>query len=145
MVFVVCEAEIDTIINDVKILLQNIDRDGDPEPSARIADIFEQEVRWVADWRKTMREGQFPGRVLLINYEMFRQDNQAYFEALLAFYDIPFETFDWGQIEAAPEKGALHYRSGETNEWERVLTPSQISRANKIMAAAGLDPDSLES
>ena len=114
-------------------------------PSAKIADIFEQEVRWVADWRKTVREGQFPGRVLLTNYETFRQDNQAYFKALMAFYDIPFEMFDWGQIEAAPEKGTLHYRSGETNEWERVLTPSQISRANKIMAAAGLDPDSFES
>ena len=79
-----------------------------------LAHRFEQEVRWVADWRKTVREGQFPGRVLLTNYETFRQDNQAYFEALLALYDIPFEMFDWGQIEAAPEKGTLHYRSGET-------------------------------
>jgi len=30
MVFVVYDAEMDTIINDVKILLQNFDRDGDP-------------------------------------------------------------------------------------------------------------------
>lgn len=42
-----------------------------------LAHRFEQEVRWVADWRKTVREGQFPGRVLLTNYETFRQDNQA--------------------------------------------------------------------
>lgn len=42
MVFVVYDAEMDTIINDVKILLQNFDRDGDPEPLAKIADIFEQ-------------------------------------------------------------------------------------------------------
>jgi hypothetical protein len=53
--------------------------------------------------------------------------------------------FDWSQIEAAPEKGMLHYRSGETNEWERVLSPSQISRANEVMATTGLDPDSFKS
>ena len=59
----------------------------------------------------------------------------------MEFYDIPLETFDWTQIDLKPEKGALHYRSDETNEWERVLTKDQIMRANRMMADAGLDPN----
>ncbi len=89
--------------------------------------------------------GVFSGQIMMTSYEAFRADNRAYFEALLAFHDIPFKMFDWSQIEAAPEKGMLHYRSGETNEWERVLSPSQISRANEVMATTGLDPDSFKS
>ncbi len=103
---------------------------------------FEQEARWVADWRRIVRDGEFSGRILLTSYEAFRQDNRAYFEALLAFYDIPFEMFDWRHIEVTPKKGTLHYRSGEINEWEKVLSKEQISRANGIMIAAGLDPES---
>jgi hypothetical protein len=102
---------------------------------------FEQEAEWVANWQRTTREGLFSGRILLTSYERFRQDNRAYFEAILEFYDIPLETFDWTQIDLKPEKGALHYRSGETNEWERVLTKDQIMRANRMMADAGLDPN----
>jgi tetratricopeptide (TPR) repeat protein len=103
---------------------------------------FEQEARWVADWRRIVSEGDFSGRILLTSYEAFRQDNRAYFEALLAFYDIPFELFDWEHIEVEPKKGTLHYRSGETNEWEKVLSKDQISRANGIMLAVGFDPES---
>ncbi|MDP6691055.1 MAG: hypothetical protein QF384_16305 [Alphaproteobacteria bacterium] len=105
---------------------------------------FEPEARWVADWQGTARQGTFPGRILLTSYERFRRNNRAYFEALLDFHEIPFEIFDWSQIDIQPERGVFHYRSGETNEWERVLKGEQVSRANSIMAAVGLDPDSFE-
>ncbi len=55
MVFVVYDAEMDTIINDVKILLQNFDRDGDPEPLAKIAYIFEQIAPDIAEHKDTLQ------------------------------------------------------------------------------------------
>jgi tetratricopeptide (TPR) repeat protein len=55
MVFVVYDAEMDTIINDVKILLQNFDRDGDPEPLAKIADIFEQMAPDIAEHKDILQ------------------------------------------------------------------------------------------
>jgi hypothetical protein len=106
---------------------------------------FLEQVQWIVDWQRAASGGVFSGQIMMTSYEAFRADNRAYFEALLAFHDIPFKMFDWSQIEAAPEKGMLHYRSGETNEWERVLSPSQISRANEVMATTGLDPDSFKS
>ena len=59
-------------------------------------------------------------------------------------YDIPFDRFDWSQINVKPETGTLHHRSGKTDEWNEVLSCGQIERANVIMSAAGLEPDSFE-
>lgn len=102
---------------------------------------FAEEAAWIAGWRRIAAEHGFSGRILLTNYEDFHRDSRAYFERLLAFYELPPVAVDWSVIEAEAHTGTLHIRKGRTEEWREVLSAEQIARANEMMHNAGLDPD----
>jgi tetratricopeptide (TPR) repeat protein len=108
-------------------------------------EFFTNDAYWISDWRRVVAERTFSGRILLTSYEKFHRDNRTYFEDVLNFYGVPLDRFDWSGFDIKPEIGALHFRSGKTNEWKDVMSTAQIERANAIMTEAGLDPDGFES
>lgn len=102
----------------------------------RLAD----QVRWIEGWTAAADKSANGGidglDILLTEYTALRDDPDGLFAALIDFFRIPRDQVIWDRLEGAPQKGELHYRKGDVDEWRRVLTPDQARRASALIPSA---------
>lgn len=82
-------------------------------------------VTWIENWLRVIDDTK-GGEYLLLTYEEFLEDNDAYFNRILNFYKIPDKSFqkpDFNKVNHA------HYRSGKKDEWLTVFTDKQKEKA----------------
>ena len=84
-------------------------------------------VDWITDWLKIIDTPNSGFHILLTTYRELKENPEAFFARILDFYDITGKQVTLPQLE----KGQLHFRKGETDEWRQVFTPAQIECAGK--------------
>lgn len=107
---------------------------------------FEQQLDWhiethlnsMSDWLRgwvTHLKGN-PTNVLLTTYEQMREDEAAFFDRIIEFYEIPKKHF---RHKAAPKNMKNHYRKGLSDEWLHVFSDRQKARCDELLDATILD------
>ena len=87
-------------------------------------------VDWIQGWHQATSEGWLSTRVLFTRHEDLVADRVKFFERILRFYDIDPILF---KAPPLPHRGEANFRSGETQEWRRVMTPEQQARVNALL------------
>ena len=80
-------------------------------------------VQWIEGWLAAAEKE--PSMIKFVTYENFVNHPNEYFSEILEF--LGYSDDDFKEVNLRPTK-QLHYRKGETNEWERILTKEQIAR-----------------
>lgn len=97
-------------------------------------------IDFLRDWRAVAQDPKSAMDALFMSFELFRTEPDAYFERVLAFYDIPRERFAFDA-----EAEVVHLRKGRIDEWREVFTAEQRRRAwsyipEDLAAALGWEP-----
>lgn len=90
-------------------------------------------IRWVQGWHAASIDPEFRTRILFTRQEDLVEDQEAFFGRILEFYELDRAAFT---LPEQPVAGKRNYRSGETAEWRRVLTPAQQAQAASWMTPA---------
>ena len=88
-------------------------------------------VEWINGWV----EAESKAENLAIRFSHFEdmvKDSDAFVEEMLDFFQIPKERFFATKVE---KSSAVHFRKGETNEWQSVFTPAQLERSTSMIPA----------
>lgn len=72
------------------------------------------------------------------SYESFTKNQTAFFQDILAFYEIDKSLFDWHVLDVGVEKGRYNFRVGKVDEWRDLFSKRQVERAWKMI------PDSVK-
>jgi sulfotransferase family protein len=88
-------------------------------------------VGWIKGWVDAANEPWFKTRILYTTFERMAADSKAFFDEILAFYDIDPNLFDYPDRPTA--HGDRNFRRGEIDEWRGLLTPGQIDRASSLI------------
>jgi Flp pilus assembly protein TadD len=93
-------------------------------------------VDWIQGWHQATAEDRLSTRVLFTRHEDLVADRSKFFERILQFYEIDPTLF---KAPPLPHRGESNFRSGETQEWRRVMTPAQQARVNALLPPALAD------
>jgi glycosyltransferase involved in cell wall biosynthesis/uncharacterized coiled-coil DUF342 family protein len=85
-------------------------------------------IDWVKSWIRAEKTSSLTIR--FTTFEFMVEDEIAFFEDIVSFFDIPKERF---RVPKLVKNEAVHFRAGKTDEWRDVLTTDQIARANKLL------------
>lgn len=89
-------------------------------------------IQWISEWL-AVSDGHVPGpKVLLTTFEQFLQDEDAFLDRTLEFFQVPRDRF------VKPKKDAemtIHFRQGTPDEWRRVYSPQQHAKAAALIPA----------
>ncbi len=88
-------------------------------------------VRWVEQWVEAEAQGRL--KVCFTTYERFASDADGFVRSLLTFFGIDGSRFEQRAVEKTI---ANNFRSGEPDQWKRVLTKEQLQRAETLIPAS---------
>jgi hypothetical protein len=94
-------------------------------------------VDWIAGWLDAPRQPWFKTRILYTSFEEMVADTRAFFDRILAFYEIDPACFTYPETPRV--HGDRNFRRGQVDEWRSVLSPEQIERASSAIPARLLD------
>ena len=89
-----------------------------------IAEYLPIQVDFIAGWKRVAEDPEVPVQVLFSTFEAFKTDPDDYFGRVLAFFEIPQDSF---QAEADAE--TVHLRKGLKEEWREVFSAAQQAAA----------------
>ncbi len=81
-------------------------------------------LRFIESWVEVAEARPHGLRVKLLDFETFKTDPDAYFDAFLDFYGI-----DRSLFRRDAEAETVHLRAGRIDEWREALSPEQAARA----------------
>ena len=81
-------------------------------------------IAFIRGWVEADEDPGQSIKVLFLSFEEFRAEPAAYFEQVLAFYDI-----DRRRFAAETEAEVVHLRKGLLDEWRQVFSAAQQKRA----------------
>lgn len=90
-------------------------------------------VQWLLSWLKAAEDPDF--KVLFTTFREFRTDPATLYNDVMSFYGIKPARFSI-ELAGAKTESDLHFRSGEVDEWRRVMSPEQIRYCNKHIPEA---------
>jgi hypothetical protein len=96
---------------------------------AAIDEVFTHAVTWIDGWVKA--RGRLD--VHFVTFENFVHDRDAYVDRLLALYGGDTRYFNRESALGQSSSVDFHRRSGEIDEWRRVLDAAQTRRVNARM------------
>ncbi|MBI3258639.1 MAG: sulfotransferase domain-containing protein [Ignavibacteriae bacterium] len=85
-----------------------------------IKNYFPAYIEWILGWIEAQEKGDL--LIKFTTYEDFLENEDAFYEKILEFYNIPFSKFKKVNI---PKDSSLHFRKGEKEEWRSVFTEKQ--------------------
>lgn len=88
-------------------------------------------VSWIEHWLEFIDQ-QDKIKVLVTSYSDLRECPFDFFSSILAFSRLSREKLKTKHLPM-PEKGKLHYRKGDSQEWRAVLTAEQQRRATALI------------
>lgn len=88
-------------------------------------------VIWMTDWMRIADAS--PARILVTEYQELLEDETALIDRILDFIGI-----DRGRYRHVPpdKTMAAHFRTGTTDEWRQVFTPSQTEACGRLIPPA---------
>jgi hypothetical protein len=98
----------------------------------QIDNYMPQLVLWAERWVEIANRDNIP--ILITHQNDLRTDEKAFFDKILAFYDIDL---DYALPNLARTMNETHFRLADPTEWSRTVTPDQAIRA------ASMIPESL--
>lgn len=87
-------------------------------------------IEWVRGWVDASQSGRL--NVKFTRFEDFVADEGAFVDSVLEFFAIPKESFRTQEIERTTE---VHFRKGETDEWQTIFTRKQKKAADRLIPA----------
>jgi tetratricopeptide (TPR) repeat protein len=88
-------------------------------------------ISWIDGWFRASETME----INFTSFEEFVTDQDAFYEKMLSFYGGDRIHFDRTAATVDQPNVDYHRRLGQTNEWRRLLTPSQIDRVNAAIPA----------
>ena len=85
-------------------------------------------IAFIRGWEAVEKAPEQAIKVLFMTFEQFHSAPEAYFEQVLAFYDI-----DPAQFRGDAEAEVVHLRKGQVDEWRTAMTDAQKKRAWKLI------------
>ena len=92
-------------------------------------------VQWGEDWARAATDRSHGLDILLVTYEEFRADEDAYFQRLLQFLDRAPEAF-LQRPNTSRKTVEFHYRKGMVDEWRQVCTKQQQEWMQTLLSDA---------
>jgi hypothetical protein len=84
--------------------------------------------QWMLDWLTVA--SQMPHRILITEFSALKERERDHVETILEFFRIDRSCYR----HRPPEKTmAVHFRTGNYDEWRDVFTPSQAQRVNSMI------------
>lgn len=87
-------------------------------------------VDWIMRWVRASRDPDFGADILFTRFEDLKLNPKAYFGSILEFYGIDHTSFNLPEV---PQKGTLHFRRGEIDEWRDVFNHEQAVKASSMI------------
>ena len=88
------------------------------------------EIDWIQGWLDVCEDPEWHDlKVLLLSFEDFKRDNDAYFRKIFDLYGLNPSSFQ----APAQTAGKLHFRKGLVSEWKEVFTAEQIEMTKSIV------------
>lgn len=88
-------------------------------------------VSWIEGWIRASEEGALTTRLLEIQHQNLKRDHIGYFQEIYRFYDLDADRLP--VPEDRPQKGENYFRTGDNDEWRRILDEQQIRCANALI------------
>lgn len=110
---------------------KNISQLSFEEKIEKTIDIFYPgQINYINSWVEAIENRSVRFECLVLNHTLLKENPKDYFKKITDFFEINqnFEIFP-----IPPEKGKLHFRESNKNEWRDVLSKSQIHRLNLLM------------
>jgi hypothetical protein len=95
----------------------------------QIENYLPQLVHWAARWVEIADRGTIP--ILLTHQNDLRLEEKAFFDAILAFYQIDL---DYALPNLARTMHETHFRKADPAEWRQTFTPDQTIRAASLIS-----------
>lgn len=95
---------------------------------------FKSLVCWLQGWVNAIEHAKFD--ILLTNHEEMCQDELAFFHKIVDFYGIDRRFFKYDPPNLTQQ---VHFRKGETAEWEHIFTDTQKRRCEELLGDALLE------
>lgn len=89
-------------------------------------------IAWTADWAAAGERPDLRERILFTRFAEMVADRRALTEKILDFYGVDHALFDF-EAQGDPKAGQLNFRSGQTDEWRRVLSEPQLAKVATMM------------
>jgi hypothetical protein len=89
-------------------------------------------VRFLEGWVSCL-ESDDRFDILVTSFDDLADERQL-FQRILAFYEIPEDSFDWTVLGNDKEKRAGHFRKGLKEEWRDILSPELQSDIEDMLA-----------
>ena len=80
------------------------------------------QLNWLQSWIEVL-EGNPPLRICITTFEQFREDQTAFFQRVLEFFDAPRVKPE--ALNSHTAAAMRNFRTGRINEWEGLFTPNQ--------------------
>ncbi|MCZ6676209.1 MAG: tetratricopeptide repeat protein [Candidatus Poribacteria bacterium] len=90
-------------------------------------------IEWVEGWLDVSGTEKWPIQINFTQYEDFKSDPDAFFDAVLQFYGIEPSLFTRSRADEIMRPGDRHFRKGRTDEWREVFTVEQVERASQMI------------
>jgi len=95
----------------------------------QIENYLPQLVLWATRWVEIADRGTIP--ILLTHQNDLRLEEKAFFDAILAFYQIDL---DYALPNLARTMDETHFRKADPLEWRQTFTPDQAIRATSLIS-----------
>lgn len=98
-------------------------------------DFLDHEIKYLP-WRISFIQGWIDAYerksldIMITTFEDYYDNSEEFIRKILAFYDIPFDSFVAPNI---PKDPFHHYRKGSKDEWRDVLNEEQINEINSLI------------
>jgi hypothetical protein len=94
-------------------------------------------VYWMEGWMDAPSNPWFTTKIHYSTFERMKQDQKAFFDGILDFYEIERDLFDYPEQPKAP--GHFNFRKGDVDEWRAVFSAEQVARVNNLVPSRLLD------
>jgi len=114
------------------------DMSFEEQVGVQVGNYLPDAIRWIEGWLDAIEDPKFKTEVLMVQYEEFVKDENAYFDRILDFYGIDksiwtFKPFTPKRADDPTYEGEFHFRNARPDEWRDSFTAEQIDKAAKMM------------
>jgi hypothetical protein len=111
--------------------------DFDQKLEYQINTYLKQSISWIDAWVTFIDQADEDTRYMISSFEEFIRDPHAFYSRLFDFFHSGLS--DVISTPVAAKEIDKNFRSGLTNEWETVFSPTHLGMASEIIPAELID------
>lgn len=96
----------------------------------QIENYYPYQIEWIQGWVNAAEEVSQKTKILFTTQEELATDQNAFFNRILDFYEIPRAAFTYPSI---PRQQDMNFRAGQVSEWKEKMSRPQIESVTRAI------------